>query len=282
VLVGLDGAVNPASPIVPPEAVEVAIPLDEGHRGIDHPFVATPELLAHLGIDAAAIDEGTELLTAKDADDLELLDPGTRPDEPAAPLQVQHVDLSPYGSGPQSLITEEAMRDHGWVATREAWLIEADHALTGPEIDAAREIAAASGLSVQSRDDQDSLAAVRTASAAVGGLLALAIVAMAVSLLRGESAQDVRTLTATGADARTRRALTATTAGALATLGVVLSMIGAYAAILAAYSADLGRLAPAPVADLAAITIGLPVVAAAAGWLLAGREPSTATRPVFE
>lgn len=266
------------------EPVEVARPMgDGGYRGVDSPYVATPELLAHLGIDPASIEPGTDLLTAIDDGPLVVFDPTVRPAGDEAPATVvQHVDLGSYTDAPRSLITEEAMARHGWEAVAGGWLVEADDALTDAEVAAAREAAAAAGLGIEVRSDQDSLAAVRTASAAVGVLLAVAIVAMAIALLRGESAQDVRTLTATGATARTRRALTATSAGALALLGVGLSTIGAYAAIVAAYRSDLARLTPVPVADLLTIGVGLPVAAAAAGWLLAGREPRTFTRQAFE
>ena len=74
-----------------------------------------------------------------------------------------------------------------------------------------------------------------------GILLALAIAGMAVSLIRSESANDLRTLTATGAAGRTRRALTATTAGTLAALAALLGTGGAYIALIAAYHADLGQ-----------------------------------------
>lgn len=46
-----------------------------------------------------------------------------------------------------------------------------------------------------------------------GLVLALGILAMSVGLICSETAADPRTLTATGASGRTRRALTAVTAG---------------------------------------------------------------------
>ncbi len=110
----------------------------------------------------------------------------------------------------------------------------------------------------------------------------MAIVAMAIGLIRGESARDLRTLTATGAAARTRRALTASTAAALAALGVVLGLFGTYVALLAAFRSDLGRLAPVPVTHLLSLAVGLPVVAGVAGWLLAGREPRTFSRQALD
>src|SRR5207244_2345806 len=122
----------------------------------------------------------------------------------------------------------------------------------------------------------------RTVVTIVGGLLALAIVAMTIGLIRGEAARDVRTLTATGASGATRRALTASTAGALALLGVGLSTLGAYAVLVAAYHADLGRLAPAPVTYLVLLALGVPIAATAGGWLLAGREPKMFARQALD
>jgi putative ABC transport system permease protein len=287
-LVELAHAVNPAGTARPTPFVEVVFPLgDDGFRGVDLPYVATPELLAHLGIDPDEIEPGTELLADTDRDDIQLLDPSERPADPTGgpavdPATLQHLELSPYDAAPQSLITEAAMAEHGWVAEPAGWLLEASDPITDDELAAVRDLAGPAGLDVEARADQDTLTAVRRAATVVGLVLALAIVAMAISLLRGESAQDVRTLTATGARPRTRRALTATTAATLAGLGVVLSLLGAYGAVVAAYSEDLARLAPAPAGDLLTIAIGLPLAAAAAGWLLAGREPATFTRQALD
>lgn len=269
----------------PVPVVEVVFPVgDGGFRGVDRPFVATPEVLAHAGLAADDVEPGTDLLAGSDRDDIELLDPATRPvdptgdGDPGVAATIQRVELSPFDSAPQSLITESAMAEHGWVAVPSGYLLETDHPITDDEVDAVRAIAADVGMAVERRNDDDSLRAVSTAATVVGVVLALAIVAMAISLLRTESAQDVRTLTATGASGRTRRALTATTAGTLAALGAGLGLLGAYAAMVAAYRDELERLAPVPVSDLLTIAIGMPVAATAAGWLLAGREPATFSR----
>jgi putative ABC transport system permease protein len=75
---------------------------------------------------------------------------------------------------------------------------------------------------------------------------------MTVGLIRGESAGDLRTLTATGATSRIRRTLTATTAGALALLGALLGITGAYIALAATtYHDDLGYLGDVPFLYLA-------------------------------
>jgi len=45
---------------------------------------------------------------------------------------------------------------------------------------------------------------------------------------------------------------------------------------------NLGDLAYVPVAHLAVVALGVPLIATLAGWLLAGREPPPAVRPAFE
>jgi len=105
---------------------------------------------------------------------------------------------------------------------------------------------------------------------------------MTVGLIRAESAGDVRTLTAVGAPARIRRTLTATTAGALAFLGALLGALGAYVALIALYHDDLGYLSHVPVRYLALAVVGVPLFAAGAGWLFAGREPPVIARAVIE
>jgi putative ABC transport system permease protein len=136
------------------------------------------------------------------------------------------------------------------------------------------------GLTIESRRGGQALAAVRTGATAAGVLLALGVLSMTVGLIRAEAAGDLRTLTAAGAPSGVRRGLTAATAGALAVLGAVLGGAGAYLALVAAYWGNLGQLAPVPAVDLAVIVAGLPLLAAGAGWLLAGREPDGFSRVV--
>jgi putative ABC transport system permease protein len=277
----LDVAMNPstASQRGPREPVSVALPIDNGFRGLGYPYVATPQLLQRYGIDVPTSDDTTELLTSLPGHVL-LLDPAAPPPRGASPTSnvVRRTELPSYSSAPRSLITPGAMRRHGWVPVRAGWLVESSAPLTTAQVAAARNLAADAGLTIEVRDAHDDLARVRNIATTVGALLALAIVAMTIGLIRGESAGDLRTLTATGAAPRTRRAITATTAGALALLGVVLGTAGAYGALIAAYHADLGRLAPLPITNLLQLVIGLPLVAAAAGWLLAGREPARFAR----
>jgi putative ABC transport system permease protein len=110
-------------------------------------------------------------------------------------------------------------------------------------------------------------------------LIALGVLAMSVGLIRSESASDLRTLAATGASGLTRRAITSATAVALALLGAALGSAVAFAAIVAWAPANLiATLAHVPWADVLLILAGLPVAAAVAGWLLAGRQPSVTSR----
>jgi putative ABC transport system permease protein len=52
--------------------------------------------------------------------------------------------------------------------------------------------------------------------------------------------------------------------------------------LAATYYDDLGCLGDVPVVYLVLAVLGVPLAAAAAGWILAGREPSAITRPVIE
>ena len=119
-----------------------------------------------------------------------------------------------------------------------------------------------------------------------GIVLALGILAMTVGLIRSETASDLRTLAATGASSWTRRTLTAVTAGALALAGAVLGTVAAYAAVVG-YSWDnkldgLSELSSVPATNLLLILVGMPLLAAVAGWLLAGREPDAMARQPIE
>jgi len=289
----LDVAVNPTTADDPTmrEPVAEVRKIDEDTFGfLAYPYVATPELLQRYGIDPGTIDGDTDLLTVHTGrvslmDFTSRKEPVTGVDDAYArgTRVVQRVDsLSSYSSAPTSLVTENALSRHGWVRARAGWLLEAADPLTSEQIAAARSAAASSGLTIETREGQNDLATLQTVATLVGALLALAIVATAIGLIRGEAVNDLRTLTATGADGRTRRNITASTAGALALLGAVLGTGGAYIALVAGFHSELDKLAPLPLTQLVALTVGLPAASAIAGWLLAGREPRSFTRQALE
>jgi putative ABC transport system permease protein len=106
---------------------------------------------------------------------------------------------------------------------------------------------------------------------------------MSVGLIRSETETDLRTLTAAGAGSFTRRTLTAVTAGTLALLGALLGTIGGYIALAGwlrdnSLNGGISALGNVPVTNLLMIVVGLPLVATALGWLLAGRAPSGVAR----
>ena len=69
--------------------------------------------------------------------------------------------------------------------------------------------------------------------------------------------------------------ITAATAAALGLLGAILGMAGALVAGLAwAHSSLSAMFGDLPLSDVLILLVGLPLVAAAGGWLLAGREPA--------
>lgn len=264
-------------------------------------YVATPSLLAHYGIDASAIEPSTDVVTARtDLHGLKLFTPAFRDEPPSteperaenAPRKpkvettaprVQTLDRVPlYTSAPSVLLTTSAMQRLGLQTVPAAWLIEASGPLTEEQIQTARTAASDIGLFVETRTKQDSLAPLRNWSTAVGILVALGVLGMTVGLIRSETAGDLRTLAATGASSTIRRTITGATSGALALLGAVLGTAGAYAALLVWYRSDLGPLHRVPAANLAVIVAGLPVLAAAGGWLLAGREPPAIARQPLE
>jgi putative ABC transport system permease protein len=240
-------------------------------------YVATPKLLASLGLNPATVDPRVDVLTGQTGElrFANLSGPGTPP-------TVQPIQVAAYTSAPTSLLTGDGLRRHGWQPRPAGWLVEARTPLTGAQVARARQVAADAGMTVEARDHQTQLTAIRTGATATGLLLALGILAMTVGLIRGEAAGDLRTLTATGATGGTRRTLTAATSGALALLGVLLGTAGAYLALLAGYQDDLAALGRVPVAHLAVTVVGLPVTAAAVGWLLASREPSALARQPLE
>jgi putative ABC transport system permease protein len=238
-------------------------------------YVATPALLARYGIQAADIDPSTDVLTARgDLAGTTLL---YGPRQTADP-KIATADLPTYSSAPNTLLTSAALQRLGLQTRVAGWLIQADRPLTGAQIDGARKAAAGAGLTIETRDTKQSLKRLGQQATGVGMFLALGVLAMTVGLIRSETANDLRILSAAGATATARRALTGATAGALALLGAVLGTAGAYAALIAWHRSDLTNLAHPPVVNLVAIVIGLPLVAGAGGWLLAGREPTAIAR----
>lgn len=251
------------------QAVAVGIPRDQNKMEDVVTYVATPELLDHLGVGRASVDPDAEILTVR-REPLAFLTVERRSD-PEPVTRRARLDVPAYSSAPTTLITPEAVARRGWDTVPAGWLITASSPLTSVHVSEARELAAAVGLTIEARHEQ-STGSLRLGAIGAGSLLALAVIAMTVGLVRSELAGDLRTLAATGASGTMRRGLTAWTAGALALLGVVLGGLGAYVALASGYARELGALGDVPFGELAVLAGGVPLLAAGAGWALAGRE----------
>jgi putative ABC transport system permease protein len=251
-------------------------------------YVATPAVLSYLGIDPGTVDPGTDFLADRSVRTDGLVIPNMTNRRGISVTNVQKVEIGQHLFGsdsartPPTFITLNGLRRHGWKQIPAGWLVESSQPLTNNEIADARERAGDAGLTIEVRRGKTSYAKPMAIATAAGALLALGILAMTVGLIRGESAGDLRTLTATGATSRVRRTLTAATAGALALLGALLGVAGAYVVLAATYYDDLGYLSDVPILYLALAVVGVPLAAGAAGWLLSGREPPTIARPAIE
>jgi len=271
-------------------------------------YVATAQLLAVYGIKASQISPGTDLLTMRPGlaslPQTELtwgnyglhstpggftqkdnvLPPCTLRSDCVANPTVQTVSGLPCGtSAPNTVITEYAMRKYHLQSGLDGWLIQAPAPLTATQISAARHLALGYQVTVETKADTPSLAEFADGATALGIVIALGVLAASVGLIRSETARDLRTLTAAGASGGTRRMITAATAAALGLLGAILGMAGAVIAVLAWAHGSLSTVfGDVPLGDVLILLVGLPLIAAVGGWLLAGREPPLIARQPIE
>jgi putative ABC transport system permease protein len=274
-------------------------------------YVATPQLLRAFGIKASDVNPAADVLSMRPGlsglSDMQLVYGDYFPSQGGghAPQDVgsnsypcpkgqcvanpviQQAGALPSGtSAPNTVITEHAIHTLGLQTSASGWLIQAPHNPSAAQITNARLTAGAAGMTIETKSSTPSSAEILDYATAFGIALALGILAMSVGLIRSETARDLRTLTATGAGSMTRRELTAATAFALALAGAVLGTVAAYVAAIG-YGWDnkldgLSALSNVPTENLLFILVGMPVVAAVIGWLLAGREPAVISRQPLE
>jgi putative ABC transport system permease protein len=277
-IVALEMAADSVANPVHPRLVDLAEPV-EGNDHVYHAltaYLATPQLLSFLGVDTSTIPSDAEVLTANEAAPIM---PITRSiEEPSHAV----ITLPEYTSLPKAFITQAGLDRYHLAPAPVGWILQAPHPVTHDQLTAARKVATENGFTIEARHGPTSRTAIRTIATAAGALFALAIVATTVGTIRSEAAGELRTLTATGASGSIRRALTATTAAALAVAGVVLGVIGAYLGLGGAYARHLDRLGDVPVANLLTALIGVPILAGAVGWCLGGREPPSFARPALD
>ncbi|HEV3382402.1 MAG TPA: FtsX-like permease family protein [Trebonia sp.] len=282
-------------------------------RSWDGPiYVATPQLLHAFGISQSEINPDADVLTMRPGmsaeSQMQLLyggggeNPGPGgpggnasqlPCDPGSCLAnppIQEIGQLPSGtSAPNTVFTQHAITTLGLGSsiTTTSWLITTPNNLTPAQITTAQQFAAAaSGMSVETRNSTPSISQIIDVATFFGIFLALGILGMSVGLVRSEAARDLRTLTATGANGRTRRTITAATAGALAFTGAVIGIVGGYIAAFGFFSDNsrdgLSELNSIPLSNLLFILIGMPLLAVILGWLLAGRDPAGIGRQPLE
>jgi putative ABC transport system permease protein len=270
-------------------------------------YVATPQLLATYGIKASQIAPGTDVLTARPGlaglGGMEMIwggagscsgrclgipavpgahggPPCTLSNDCVANPAIQTVSSLPSGTdAPNTVITEYAVRKYHLQTQLSGWLIQAPAPLTAAQIRAARHVVLADQAPLEIASGGSNFHEIAEVGTVVGIVLALGVLAASVGLIRSETARDLRTLTATGASASARRSITAATVAALGLLGAIVGMAFALAASLVWAHASLSALfGDVPLADVLALLAGLPLVAAAGGWLFAGRQPPLIAR----
>jgi putative ABC transport system permease protein len=265
-------------------------------------YVATPALLAEYGIKPSQIRPGTDVLTARPglaAEPRMMLVWGnyfspkhqttgcpadSRPKLCVANPAMQSFSQLPSGtSEPNTVLTMQAVRRLKLQLIPDGWLIQTPRPLTAVQINAARQLALSAEVTVETRSGALGLSQISDGATAAGILIALGVLAMTIGLIRSETAGDLRTLTAAGASARSRRNITGATAGALGLLGALLgTAVAALAGVAWARSSLSMTFGHIPVRDILIILVGLPLVAAVGGWLLAGREPPVISRQPLE
>ncbi len=248
-----------------------------GRQWSGNVYVATPQLLQAFGITQSQINPDADILTSLPG----LSGVSNLSFEHLNNPVIKEIGALPLGvHAPNTVISERAIHHLGLTSTitTAGWMIIAPQTLSAAQIHDAQVAAAAAGLSVETKNNEPTSSEVINWATAFGFVLALCILAMSLGLIRSETAGDLRTLTATGASGFTRRALTAATAGGLAFLGAVLGTFAAYVGVIGwirnnSLNGGISALANVPIDNLLVVLIGMPLVAAPFGWLLAGRQP---------
>ena len=304
----------------PAPSVALQNPSGSGRQWNGPIYVATPALLRAYGINPSSISSNVDILSSRpglSGSGVQLtygggggkgggvlIGPGAgggggpgpgntnncNPRGCVAHPVVQAEGQLPTGTDvPNTVITESALRrlHLSGDSSLAGWLLQANGPITSAQILNAQAMAATNDLSIESKNDNPTSAEIVNWATVFAIALALGILAMSVGLIRSETASELRTLTATGASSRTRRSLTAVTAGGLAFLGALLGTVAAYVGLAGWFHSNAleGGLSDVidhiPWSNLFLIVIAMPVAAMIVGWVLAGRDPTgISTRPM--
>ncbi len=303
----------------PAPSVGLQNPSASGRQWNGQIYVATPALLRAYGINPSSIPSDVDVLSSRPGlsgsgvqltyggsgkGGGQLVGPGSgggggpgpgntntcSPEGCIAHPVVQEESQLPTGTdAPNTVVTESALHrlQLASQSSLDGWIIQANSPITSAQILNAQTVAATNNLSIESKNDAPTSAEIVNWATVFAIALALGILAMSIGLIRSETASELRTLTATGASSRTRRSLTAATAGGLAFLGALLGTVAAYVGLAGWFHSNSleGGVSDIidhiPWSNLFLIVIAMPVVAAIVGWVLAGRDPTgISTRPM--
>ena len=259
-------------------------------------YVATPALLNAFGISQSELNPDADVLTVRallpSTGNLALVSgtflsnspPGCPAGQCILNPVMQYIGKLPAGTSmPNTVITESAVKQLHETIVPVGWLVQAPSGLTPVQINAARQDALRLGATVQTKSGELSLGEISNGATIGGLLLALGVLAMTVGLIRSETVSDLRTLTAAGAGARTRRTLTAVTTGVIAFLGAALGAVAGCLSVVAWSHADLtATFSNVPWSDVGLLVIGMPLIGAAVAWLVGGRQPAAVSRQPLE
>lgn len=239
-------------------------------------YVATSQLLATLGGVATSPDQA-RLMAADPTGTWSLLT-----DRQVPFASPGRLSAAKYSSLPTVLASPALLQQEHWTQIRAGWLVQTPTPLTGQQFAQWRRQAATLGVAVEGRDQQTYLGRLRLMFTIGGIIVTLAVIAIALVLLRTQTIRDQQILTAVGTPRRIRRAISAAAGTTLAALGTLLGITGAYLTLILAYSDTLHRLENIPASALTAIALGIPLLTFATSWLTSAREPRAINRPVIE
>jgi putative ABC transport system permease protein len=229
-------------------------------------WIATPELLKALRLNDQLSDSKADLIGAPSGSILTAENPFSA--APAASLAIEPLGLGGFGSIAPYWVPPGWVEVHRFEPTLNGWLVVAPAPITAAQRSALR-VAAGNALTVETRVARESSASIRRTALGVGAVVGLAILAVIVSLIRSEAADEHYTLAAVGAPRRARRSISAATAALLAGTAALLAVPTGYLALVGLMSnptAKQGFVVPLDV--LAAVVFGFPLVATSGAWLI--------------
>lgn len=261
------------------EPISLGILAWEGETGISTesvPFsVATPEILAALGISESAFD-GVDIVTNRTGEFV-LVNVG-RDGLSTVTLTSRVVDLPRYRLTPGALLSPGFVSRSGWEVVTSGWLLQSREPIVDEDLAVLTARAAASGLRVFGPEPASDASVARTWFLVVGALVGLGVIAIVGALHRSETAQTAIAYESIGAGSSFRRLVHATTMAMLALLAATLAVVAGVLPQLGFARDILGtdRLwEVVPFGFVIALLITVPLAAFGLAWATAAPDRRT-------